>query len=135
MSGVNKVIVIGHLGKDPEVRTTGAGTSVCNFSVATSEKFKDKDGNQQERTEWFSVVTWAKLAEICGEWLHKGKQVYLEGRMQTRTWDNDQGVTQYKTELVANQMVMLGGGGDPPGSKQAAAAPSAPADDDDSLPF
>ena len=85
MSGLNKVTLVGHLGADPELRHTSNGTAVANFNIATTEKFTDKSGQKQERTEWHRIVTWSKLAEICGEYLKKGKQVYLEGRLQTRT--------------------------------------------------
>src|SRR5437868_5633412 len=107
---VNKVILIGHLGKDPEVRYTPNGQAVANFTVATNDSWTDKAGQKQDRTEWHRVVVWAKLAELCGEYLSKGRQVYLEGRLQTREWTNKEGVKQYTTEVVANQVVFLSGG-------------------------
>ncbi len=107
---LNKVMLIGHLGKDPELRYTASGTAVANFSMATNESWKDQDGNVQERTEWHNIVMWAKLAEIAGEWLKKGKQIYVEGRLQTRSYDDKNGVKRYTTEVVVNDMIMLGGG-------------------------
>lgn len=111
-NGVNKVILIGNLGKDPEIRFVANGNAVCNFSVAVNESWKDKGGNKKERTEWVNIVVWGKLAEVCAEHLSKGKQVYLEGRLQTRQWDDKEGNKRHTTEMVANQMRMLGGGGD-----------------------
>lgn len=109
MAGVNKVILIGNLGRDPEMRYFPDGTAVANFSIATSEEWKDKDtGEKKERTEWHRIVTFRKLAEICGKYLSKGRQVYIEGKLQTRSWEKD-GVTRYTTEIVANEMRMLGG--------------------------
>jgi single-strand DNA-binding protein len=147
MSGVNKVILVGNLGSDPTLRYTSGGTAVCNFNIATSEKFTNKDGEKETRTEWHRVVTWARLAEICNEYLKKGKQVYIEGRLQTRSWEDPNGVKKYTTEVVANNMVMLGRAGDAPmdvpgdqdfGPDEAAAPTptggGASADDDD-LPF
>lgn len=107
--GINKVILVGNLGSDPEIRYTGSGTAVCNFSVATSETYKDKDGNQVENTEWHRIVAWARLAEICGEYLKKGRQVYIEGQLQTRSWEDKDGNTKYTTEIKAREMQMLGG--------------------------
>ena len=105
---VNKVILVGNLGKDPEVRYTPSGTAVATFSLATSERYKDKAGQQQEKTEWHNIVAWQQLAEICGKYLHKGKQVYIEGRIQTRSYDDKDGNKRYITEIVADQMQMLG---------------------------
>jgi single-strand DNA-binding protein len=107
---VNKVILVGNLGRDPEVRYTPGGQAVANFTVATNDSWTDKAGQKQERTEWHRVVVWAKLAELCGEYLSKGRQVYLEGRLQTREWTNKEGAKQYTTEVVANQVVFLAGG-------------------------
>ena len=112
MSGVNKAILVGHLGADPEMRHTQSGTAVTSFRLATTERFKDRNGERQERTEWHRVVAWAKLAEICNTYLKKGKQVYVEGRIQTRQWEDQSGTTRYTTEIVANEMVMLGRAGD-----------------------
>lgn len=108
MAGVNRVFLIGHLGKDPEVRYTPSGSAVANFSVATSEEWK-KDGQKQERTEWHNIVAWRRLGEICGEYLHKGSQVYIEGKLQTRAWEDREGKKRYTTEIVAQNMQMLGG--------------------------
>lgn len=108
MSGVNKVILVGNLGKDPEVRFTPGGQAVANFSVATNEAWTDKDGKKQERTEWHRIVVWGKQAELCGQYLTKGRQVYLEGRLQTREYEKD-GQKKYSTEVVANQVVFLAG--------------------------
>lgn len=105
MSGVNKVIIVGRLGQNPEVKAAGNST-VCRLSVATSEKWK-KDGQDQERTEWHRIVVWGKLAEICGKHLAKGRQVYVEGKLQTRSWEKD-GEKRYATEIVANTVQFLG---------------------------
>lgn len=106
--GVNKVIIVGNLGQDPEVRFMPNGSAVANFTVATSETWKDKQtGEQKEKTEWHRIVIYQRLAEIAGEYLKKGSKVYLEGRLQTRKWQNQQGVDQYTTEIVANEMQML----------------------------
>jgi single-strand DNA-binding protein len=109
MSGVNKVIIVGRLGADPEMKTVGSGSTVTRLSVATSENWNDKDGNKQERTEWHRVVVWGRLAEICGQHLAKGRQVYLEGRLQTRAWEDQQGQKRYTTEIVATTVQFLGG--------------------------
>jgi single-strand DNA-binding protein len=107
--GVNKVILIGNLGQDPELRYTGSGTAVCNMRLATTETYKDRDGNQVENTEWHNVVAWSRLAEICGEYLKKGSQVYFEGQLQTRQWEDRDGNTRYTTEVKVREMTMLGG--------------------------
>ena len=108
--GLNKVMLIGHLGNDPEVRTTTSGQSKTNFTIATPESFKDNDGNWQEKPEWHRIVAWGKLAEICGQYLKKGRQVYIEGRLQTRSWDDPKsGDKKYATEIVCSDMQMLGG--------------------------
>ena len=107
MSGVNKVIVIGNLGKDPEIRYTQGGDAVANFSVATSETWKDKSGTKQEQTEWHNIVAWRKLAEICGEYLKKGSKVFVMGKLQTRKWQDKDGNDRYTTEIVASEMQML----------------------------
>jgi len=114
MSGsVNKVILIGRLGKDPELKYTANGTPVAKFSLATDEVYKDKTtGEQQQRTEWHNIVAWSKLAEICGEYLTKGKQVYIEGRIQSRQWEDQSGNKRTSYDIVANQMKMLGAKGD-----------------------
>ena len=109
MSGVNKVIVLGRLGADPEVKTIAGGQTVARLSVATSESWNDREGKKQERTEWHRVVVWAKLAELCGKYLSKGRQVYIEGRLQTRSWEDQQGQKRYSTEIVANAVQFLSG--------------------------
>ncbi|NTU53076.1 MAG: single-stranded DNA-binding protein [Chlorobiaceae bacterium] len=117
--GLNKVMLIGHLGNDPERRETTSGQTVVNFTLATSEGFKDSSGNFQERTEWHRIVVWGKLAEICSQYLKKGRQVYLEGRLQTRSWDdNKTGEKKYTTEIVCTDMQMLGSGRDSGGGMQ-----------------
>ncbi len=148
--GINKVILIGNLGQDPEVRYMPNGGAVCNITVATSETWKDKNtGEQQEKTEWHRVVMFRRLAEIAGEYLKKGSKVYLEGKLQTRKWQDQQGQDRYTTEVVADEMQMLdsrGGSGDfggrsasapPQGQPQAAAAQKAPVDSgfEDDIPF
>ena len=110
MSGINKVIVIGRMGADPEVKTVSGGNTVARLSVATSENWKDREGQKQERTVWHRVVVWGKLAELCGKYLSKGRQVYVEGRLQTRSWEDQQGQKKYTTEIVANTVQFLGGG-------------------------
>ena len=109
--GVNKAIIIGHIGADPEVKFMPSGKAVCNISVATSEAWKDKQtGEKRERTEWHRVSLFARLAEVAGEYLTKGSQVYVEGRIQTRKWQGQDGQDRYTTEIIANDMQMLGGG-------------------------
>lgn len=105
--GVNKVILIGNLGQDPELRYTGNGTAVCNIRLATNESYKDSSGEWVDRTEWHNVVTWARLAEICGQYLKKGSMVYFEGSLQTRSWEDRDGNTRYTTEVKASEMQML----------------------------
>lgn len=107
---VNKVLIVGHLGKDPELKYTPGGAAVCNFSVATSERWKDKSDQVQEKTEWHRIVVWNALAENCEKYLKKGRQVYLEGKLQTRSWDDKDGQKRYATEIVAHHVVFLGGG-------------------------
>ncbi|MEK9939496.1 MAG: single-stranded DNA-binding protein [Methylotenera sp.] len=114
MASVNKVILVGNLGRDPEVRYMPNGEAVCNFSIATTDSWKDKSGAKQERTEWHNIVMYRKLAEIAGEYLKKGRPVYIEGRLQTRKWQTKEGQDRYTTEIIADQMQMLGtrdGGG------------------------
>ncbi len=111
--GLNKAMLIGHLGNDPEMRVTASGQSVVNFTLATNESFKDSSGTMQERTEWHRIVAWGKLAEICNQYLRKGRQVYVEGRLQTRSWDdNKTGEKKFTTEIVCSDMQMLGSGRD-----------------------
>ena len=151
--GINKVILIGNLGQDPELRYTGNGTAVCNMRLATNESYKDASGQMVDKTEWHNVVAWSRLAEICGEYLKKGSQVYFEGSLQTRSYDDRDGNTRYVTEVKAREMMMLSGrgeGGDFSGGSSfggssnrpqynnAPQKQSAPADSfepDDDLPF
>jgi single-strand DNA-binding protein len=109
MSGINKVIIVGRLGQDPEMKAVGAGSTVTRLNVATSESWTDKTGNKQERTEWHRITVWGKLAELCGKYLAKGRQVYVEGKLQTRSWE-DNGQKKYATEIVASTVQFLGGG-------------------------
>jgi len=108
MAGVNKVILVGNLGKDPEVRHLENGTAVANFTIATSESYKDREGNRVDQTEWHNVVVWRKLAEIAENYLKKGSQIYLEGKLRTRSWEDQQGNKRYTTEVVADTFTMLG---------------------------
>ncbi|MBE9548853.1 MAG: single-stranded DNA-binding protein [Proteobacteria bacterium] len=146
--GINKAILVGNLGKDPETRYTPSGSAVTNITIATSESWKDKQtGEQQERTEWHRVVFFNRLAEVAGEYLRKGSQVYIEGKIQTRKWQDQNGQDRYTTEIVGNEMQMLGSRGDnagggrpaaPPAAapQQRQAAPPPPADDfEDDIPF
>lgn len=112
--GINKVILVGNMGNDPEVRYTPSGAAVTTISLATTESWKDKDGNKQEKTEWHRVVFFGRLAEIAGEYLRKGSQVYIEGKLRTNKWQDKDGNDRYTTEILANEMQMLGGrtGGD-----------------------
>jgi len=113
MKSVNKVILIGTLGRDPELRSTANCTNVAKFSIATNERYKDRDGQWQERTEWHNIVCWQRLAEIVRDYTHKGDRIYIEGRLQTSSWDDKQtGEKKYKTEIVANDLVLIGGKGD-----------------------
>ena len=111
MASVNKVILVGNLGKDPEIRYMPNGEAVANFSIATTDSWKDKQGQKQEKTEWHNIVMYRRLAEIAGEYLKKGRPVYVEGRLQTRKWQTKEGQDRYTTEIVADQMQMLGSGG------------------------
>ena len=141
-NGLNKAILIGNLGKDPELRYTPSGVAMATFSIATSETWTGKDGEKETRTEWHRIVAFRKLAEICGEYLSKGKQVYIEGRIQTREWEDKDGNKRYTTEILANQMLMLGGrdAGDsgrpegPPAPEFPGTPGSGGADEDD-IPF
>jgi len=118
MSGVNKVIIVGRLGSDPELKNLGNGQSVARLSVATSENWVSKDGQKQERTEWHRVTVWGRQAENCAKHLSKGRQVFVEGRLQTRSWEDQQGQKKYSTEIVANNVQFLGGTGDRPAAGQ-----------------
>ena len=140
---VNKVILVGNLGKDPEVRFTSGGSAVANFSIATSEVWNDRDGKRQERTEWHNIVVWGKQAEHCGQYLSKGRQVYVEGSIRTRSYDDkNTGAKRYITEIVAQRVQFLGGGGgtrlaqqpEPPGNEDMGVGGGQPPADDD-IPF
>lgn len=111
--GVNKVILIGNIGADPELRYTPNGSAVSNFNIATNESWTDSSGERQERTEWHRIVVWGRLAEICNQYLRKGSKVYIEGRLQTRSWEGQDGQKRYTTEVVARDMQMLSGRDDP----------------------
>ena len=136
MSSLNKVMLIGNLGRDPEVKTIAGGQAVCNFTLATNESWTDKSGAKQEKTEWHRVVVWGKTAEICGKYLQKGKQVYLEGKLQTREWQDKDGQKKYTTEVHAQNVQFLGG---PSGERSAVPQPQGRADhpviDESDLPF
>jgi single-strand DNA-binding protein len=131
---INKVILVGNLGAAPELRATQSGTQVATFSVATTERWKDKNGQQQENTEWHRIVAWAKLAEICGDYLDKGSKVYVEGKLQTRKWQDQNGNDRYTTEIIARDMKMLDGkGGGSNGEHQDGPPPGYPENPD--VPF
>ena len=147
---VNKVILVGNLGKDPEIKYTPSGTAVAKFSLATNERYKDKAGEWQDRTEWHNIVAWQRLAEIVGEYVKKGSKVYIEGRLQTSSWDDkESGQKKYRTEIVARDMKMLdrrgddegGGGGSYGGasrgssSSRGGSAPPPEMGDDEEVPF
>jgi single-strand DNA-binding protein len=119
--GVNKVILVGHLGADPDMRYTPSGQGVCELRLATSESWNDKNGQRQERTEWHRIVVWGKRAEVCSKYLAKGRQVFVEGRIQTRTYDDKDGNKRYITEIIANDVQFLGGGRDGAGGGGAGA--------------
>lgn len=123
--GLNKVLLMGNLGRDPEVRFTQGGQAVANFTLATNESWKDKNGQQQEKTEWHRIVVWGRLAELCGEYLKKGRQAFIEGRLQTREWTDKEGKKNYTTEIVANNVQFIGGR--PEGAGAGAQASQGPA--------
>lgn len=143
MSGVNKVILIGNLGSDPELRHTPGGTPVANFRMATNEVYTNREGQREERTEWHRIVAFGRLAEICGQYLKKGRQVYVEGRLRTRDWEDQNGNRRFTTEITATQMVMLGRAGDAgfvPGEEPQESPPEdvqtpAGSGEDEDLPF
>ena len=136
MVGVNKVILVGHLGADPEVKYLSTGTTVANFRIATTENRVNRSGEKTAFTEWHRIVAFGKLAEICGEYLHKGKQVYIEGRLRTRSWDDKDGNKRSTTEIVAIQMQMLGAPGTVSGSgKEVGMEPEVLPVPEDDVPF
>lgn len=125
---INKVILIGNLGDDPEIRYTQAGTPVCSFRIATTERWKGQDGQRQEQTEWHNIVAWQRLAEICSEFLAKGSKVYIEGKLQTRKWQDQNGNDRYTTEVIARDMQMLSPrpGGSPGGDRESGSGSESP---------
>jgi len=131
MAGVNKVILIGNLGKDPEVRYLDSGVAVANFSLATTEGYKNKEGERVSQTEWHNVVLWRGLAEVAEKWLKKGSSVYIEGKIRTRKWEDKEGNTRYSTEILGDNMTMLGG--KPP--SEGTTATTQESDSKDDLPF
>ena len=134
MPSVNKVILMGNLGRDPEVRFMPNGDAVCNFSIATTDSWKDKAGEKQEKTEWHNIVMYRRLAEIAGEYLKKGRPVYLEGRLQTRKWQTKEGQDRYTTEVIADSMQMLGGRDGAPAQESQPSSKSEARDEFDQTP-
>lgn len=136
---LNKVMLIGNLGKDPELRYTANGTAVASFSIATTDSWKNTEGVVQERTEWHNIIAWNKLAEICGEWLKKGHKVYIEGNIRTRNYDDKEGKKKYVTEIYADNLIMLGGGKgtltSSPESGEATGLTHSSGQQEDDLPF
>jgi len=137
MLGVNKVILVGNLGADPEVRYSSTGTAVANFRIATSENWTNKEGGKETRTDWHRVVAFGKLGEICAEYLRKGKQVYVEGKLRTRSWDDKEGNKRWITEVVASNMVMLGQAADQAKTMggEPGETPPEPTQQEDDIPF
>tara|TARA_B100001758_G_scaffold89397_1_gene76211 strand:+ start:1371 stop:1766 length:396 start_codon:yes stop_codon:yes gene_type:complete len=131
MAGVNKVMLIGNLGKDPEVRYLDSGVAVANFSLATTENYKNKEGERVSQTEWHNVVLWRGLAEVAEKWLKKGSSVYVEGKIRTRKWEDKEGNTRYSTEILGDNMTMLGG----KPSSDTSPVKSEELDSKDDLPF
>ena len=120
---VNKVIILGRLGQDPELRYTPGGAAVCNFSLATSENWTDKSGQKQEKTEWHRIVVWGKLAELCNQYLSKGRQAFVEGKLQTRSWDDNNGQKRYTTEISATTVQFIGGASASPSQQRTDQSP------------
>mgnify|MGYP001350119621 CR=1 FL=1 len=129
MAGVNKVILLGRLGKDPEVRYSSSGTAITSFSMATSTTFTNKEGQKEEKTEWHKIVAFGRLGEICGEYLAKGKQVYIEGRIQTRDWEDKEGKKRWTTEIIVQNMQLLGSPGAPGADKDRSSSEPPPFDE------
>ena len=132
---VNKVILIGNLGKDPEVRYLENGTCVANYPIATSENYKDKQGNKVENTEWHNIVAWRKVGEISEKYLKKGSRIYVEGKLQTRSWEGENGEKKYRTEIVINQLTMLSSKDSQPQENSKQTSPAMEEDFSDDLPF
>lgn len=139
MAGLNKVMLIGNVGKDPEMRYTANGSAVTTFSLAVNRNFQSTEGERKEETDWFEIVTWNKLAELCSQFLQKGRQAYVEGRLHTRSWEGQDGQKRYRTEVIAQTVLFLGsaGGAGGGGSRMYddQPAPAGPAVDPDDLPF
>lgn len=140
MAGLNKVMLIGNVGKDPEMRYTANGKAVTTFTIACNRTFNSPDGERREETDWFDIVTWEKLAELCSQFLQKGRQAYVEGRLHTRSWEGQDGQKRYRTEVVANAVLFLGSAGGSGGGGAARAerfddGGSSPPVDPDDLPF
>jgi len=142
MAGLNKVMLIGNVGNDPEMRYTASGSAVTSFRIAVNRNFSSKEGERREETEWFDIVTWNKLAEICSQFLQKGRQAYVEGRLHTRSWDGQDGQRRYRTEVVAETVLFLGPGGGMGATPRLESYDDAPAGsgvgapvDPDDLPF
>jgi single-strand DNA-binding protein len=139
MASLNRVLLIGNLGRDPELRYTPSGKAVANFSIATTDRWKSKEGENQERTEWHNIVLWGRQAEIAKDYLRKGKQIYLEGRLQTRNYEDKDGNKRWVTEIIGDRFLMLGRkddtGADFPAPSRGADVPAATGSDDDDLPF
>tara|TARA_B100000085_G_scaffold262391_1_gene267516 strand:+ start:320 stop:718 length:399 start_codon:yes stop_codon:yes gene_type:complete len=132
MSGVNKVILVGNLGKDPEVKYLDSGIAVANFSLATTENYKNKEGERVSQTEWHNIVLWRGLAEVAEKYLKKGSSIYIEGRIRTRKWEDDDGKTRYNTEILGDNMTMLGGKPQPENKNEDLTSSE---NDEDDLPF
>jgi single-strand DNA-binding protein len=135
MAGLNKVMIIGNLGADPEMRYTADGTALTNFRVAASRTYSGADGERKEETEWFSVVTWRKLAEQCSQFLQKGRRVYVEGRLQTRSWDTPEGERKYRTEVIADRVLFLDRAGEMPLPEHRDAIPAGGDVEPEDIPF
>ncbi len=142
MSGVNKVILVGNLGKDPEVRYLDSGVAVANFTLATTENYKNKQGERVSQTEWHNIVLWRGLAEVAENWLKKGSSIYVEGKIRNRKWEDKEGVTRYTTEILGDNMTMLGGNRSTEGAaenkenvKKDSESPNSKVDESDDLPF
>jgi single-strand DNA-binding protein len=133
MASLNKIMLIGRLGGEVEIKYSESGTAVANFSIATEESWKDKKGEKQKKTTWFKIVCWKRLAEVAGEYLSKGREVYIEGKIDNRTWEDKEGVKHYVTEVIASSLQMLGGKGDG-GVKKSQSEDPGPVDDSD-IPF
>ena len=135
MAGVNKVILVGNLGKDPEVKYLDSGVAVANFSLATTESYKNKEGERVNQTEWHNIVLWRGLAEVAEKWLKKGSSVYIEGKIKTRKWEDKDGNTRYNTEILADNMTMLGSKSTSESASPATSEQQPTADTADDLPF